>query len=141
MTEIKRYTEGVYPYHLLAQFVKEGGLERSEKFVCTPITEIIEIGSSVPTGKSTSDSYYVQGKVVFIESTTWGNMYIEDEHGNRLYVYGVYDETGRIRYDAMNDPPRSGDIVVLYGKIMNSVNAQNGSIKIQLQNARVISKS
>ena len=141
MTEIKSYTAGIYSYHLLADYVKSGGFQRSETVTYTPISRILEIGNALSPGETSKESYYVKGTVTVVENTTWGNMYIEDEHGNRLYVYGTYDETGSIRYDAMNGKPEVGDTVTLYGQIMNYFNAQNGNSKIEIKNARVIPES
>ena len=83
----------------------------------------------------------MEGVVASVTNTTYGNLYIEDGQGNQLYVYGVYDATGSFRYDAMSDPPEVGDKVVLYGPIMNYVDAQSGTVTIEIKKARMISKS
>jgi len=139
LTEIKRYTAGVYAQHLLADYIEDGGLSRDEQsMVLTPISEALKIGASIPPGQTTEQNYYVRGRVIEIENTTWGNLYIADESGNRIYVYGTYDETGSLRYDAMPNPPKAGDTVLLYGPIMHYANAQTGAAKIEIKDARVI---
>lgn len=135
LTEIKRYTEGVFSFHLLADYIEAGGLTAGGEIKHTTIAEALAIGNALPTGETTTESYYVSGKVTKIESTTWGNLYIEDENGNQIYIYGVYDETGTLRYDAMSDPPAVGDTITLFGPIMNY------NSKIEIKNARLVSQS
>ena len=140
LTEVKRYTEGVYAFNLLAEYVKAGGLTSGEEITHTSIPEILEMGASLSAGATTEKGYYVEGVVTSITNTTYGNIYIEDSEGNQLYIYGVYDATGALRYDAMSDQPKVGDTVVLYGKIMHYVN-QSGESIIEMKSARMISKS
>jgi 2',3'-cyclic-nucleotide 2'-phosphodiesterase (5'-nucleotidase family) len=139
LTEIKRYTQGVYAQHLLADYIEAGGMTRgSGSMQVTSIAEALQIGKSTPKGQMTDTYYYVRGTITEVENTTWGNMYIADESGNRIYVYGTYDKIGRTRYDAMADPPKAGDTVLLYGPIMHYANAQTGAAKIEIKDARVI---
>ena len=140
LTEIKRYTEGIYAYNLLAKYVEAGGLTSGGEITYTTIPEIIEIGNSLSAGSTTDKGYYVEGTVTSVTNTTYGNIYIEDSAGNQLYVFGVYDATGALRYDAMTDQPKVGDTVVLYGKIMHYVN-QSGESIIEMKSAHMISKS
>lgn len=135
LTEIKRYTEGVFSFHLMADYIEAGGMTSGGAIKHTTIAEALAIGNALASGETTSESYYISGTVTKIESTTWGNLYIEDEKGNQIYVYGVYDETGTLRYDAMDTPPKVGDTVTLFGPIMNY------SSKIEIKNARLVSQS
>ena len=139
LTEIQRYTEGVYAQHLLADYIAAGGLSRNDAGMqLTSIPDVLSIGAALPKGGTSEQYYYVRGTVTKIENSTWGNLYITDEAGNSLYVYGTYDATGSQRYDAMSSPPRVGDTVVFYGPIMHYVNQQNGATKVELKNAKVI---
>lgn len=86
----------------------------------TSIPEINKICATLESrGASTPDKYLVEGTVVEIESSVYGNMYIQDSEGNMLYIYGVYDETGKTRYDTMTNPPQVGDKVTLWGVLCN----------------------
>ena len=140
LTEIKRYTEGVYAFNLLADYVKAGGLTSGEEISHATIPELLEIGASLSAGKTTDKSYYVEGTVTKITNTSYGNLYIEDAQGNQLYVYGIYDSTGASRYDAMSDPPAVGDKIVIFGAVTNYVDSSGTSI-IEIKSARLISKS
>ena len=95
------------------------------------IAEAIAKGSAMEHGSSTDTKYKVTGVIDEITSTQWGNMYIKDANGNRLYVYGFYDITGDIRYDAMTTKPVVGDTVTLLGVIGNHNGAQmkNGCLQ------------
>ena len=137
LTEIKRYTEGVYAQHLFADYIEAGGLTSSGEATYLSILDVLEMGASLAPNEQTDVGYYVKGTVSSIENTTWGNLYIEDENGNQLYVYGLYDSTGKIRYDAMSNPPKVGDYIALYGPILNYVN-QSGGSKIEIKNARLV---
>ncbi|MBQ7949215.1 MAG: hypothetical protein IJ284_05575 [Clostridia bacterium] len=76
------------------------------------IPEAVELGNALQ-GDS-QNNYYISGTVKEIVDTTYGNMYIEDEDGNTIYVYGTYDATGANRYDAMTNAPKVTDEVKLY---------------------------
>ena len=92
-------------------------------------------------GQTTNESFYVEGKITSIINTTWGNLYIEDEDGNSLFIYGLYDTTGTNRFDAMQNPPAVGDTVCLYGPLMRYYSASTGEEKIEMTSARLISVS
>ena len=59
--------------------------------------------------------YYVEGTVTEIKSTQYGNMYIEDENHNKIYLYGFYD-VYNTRYDKLAVQPQVGDVVRVYGE-------------------------
>jgi hypothetical protein len=63
-------------------------------------------------------------------------MTIRDDDGNTLYVYGVYNENGSIRYDGIPNPPKVGDTVLLCSVVKKYVN--RGSVTVELMNARLI---
>ena len=82
----------------------------------------------------TTDKYYVTGTITEIYNTTYGNMYITDESGNTLTVYGTYSADGSTRFDAMDAAaqPKVGDTVKFYS-ILSSFSGKN-----QLKNAWII---
>lgn len=86
-----------------------------------PVKSFEELGNLVPeVGNTTDEKYYVAGYVKSIENPTYGNMTLEDKDGNTFVVYGLYDLTGKVRFDAMkSDKPVVGDIVVVYGVMTN----------------------
>ena len=81
------------------------------------IVDAVALGSSKEHNTYTSGKYYVTGTVESVYNTEFGNMYIKDENGNKLQVYGSYSADGSARYDAMTDKPVAGDTVTLYGII------------------------
>ncbi len=99
----------------------------------TSIADAIEIGSSLAPNASTTDMYLIEGIITNLSNTTWGNGTISDGNGNSIEIYGLYDATGDVRYDALTTKPVVGDTVVLYS-ILNKYNET-----LQLKNARVIS--
>ena len=141
LTEVAYYTEGVFAHHLLADYIADGGLGASGSDTYTTIPEVLEIGGSLSRGETTDNSFYVEGRITSITNTTWGNLYIEDEDGNSLFIYGLYDSSGETRYDAMNNPPAVGDTVCLYGPIMRYYSSSTGEEKIEMTSARLISVS
>ena len=78
------------------------------------ISKAIEVANAAGTS-FTSDKYQIQGTITSIESTTYGNMTIQDENGDSIYVYGVYSEDGLTRYDALTNQPQVGDKITLLG--------------------------
>ena len=139
LTEIARYTEGVYARDLLADYIRAGGLGgQPAEITYTSIPEILRIGNGLADNAQTEENYYVRGTVVSVTNTTYGNITIKDEQGNTLYIYGVYDKTGATRYDGLTDPPEVGDTVVLQGPVKKYVNGS--TVTVELMRARLISK-
>jgi len=83
------------------------------------ISEAIALGTSHEHNTYTADKYYVTGEVVeyYNNYEKYGNMYIADDAGNRLLVYGLYSADGTVRYDAMDVKPVIGDTITVYGVI------------------------
>lgn len=138
LTEVARYTPGVYARDLLADYIEGGGMTAATggQITYTSIPEILSRGAGLADNAETAEVYYVRGRVQSVVNTTWGNLYISDEQGNTLYVYGTYSENGAIRYDAMDDPPVEGDTVILCAPIKKYV--KNSNVTIELIDARVI---
>ena len=90
------------------------------------------IGEAQAANVLTEGKYYVSGTVTEVKNTQYGNLYIEDAEGNKLYVYGCYNADGTVRYDAMENAPQVGDTVKLY----SAITSYNGSA--QLKNAWVV---
>ena len=93
----------------------------------TSIPEALSIGGKLANYAETTATYYIKGTIIEITSPDlYGNMTIEDEDGNTLYIYGTWDKTGANRYGYMSNPPQVGDKVVLVGTIKN----YNGTIEM-----------
>ena len=83
------------------------------------IPAAIELGKEQAKSGYTTEKYYVSGTVTKIDNTTYGNLYIADEDGNELLVYGTYDATGKVRFDKMSTQPKVGDTVTFYSVVGN----------------------
>lgn len=81
------------------------------------IEEAIALGQTMEHNTYTEEKYYVTGVVESVYNTQYGNMYIVDEDGNRLTIYGTYSADGSLRYDAMDVAPQKGDTVTIYGVV------------------------
>ena len=62
----------------------------------------------------TSEKYYLEGVITEVYNATYGNMYITDGV-NTFTVYGTYSADGSLRYDAMENAPKAGDRVIVFG--------------------------
>lgn len=83
-----------------------------------PAAEEVTIPEAIEIAKEgNGKKYIVRGTVTEVKNATWGNMYIEDDAGNKLYIYGTYSADGSVRYDAMEVKPNVGDEVVLMGEL------------------------
>ncbi len=111
----------------IQKYVKEGNPVKIElqtatliEFVTlTSIPTALEIGEGLTGNAATTESYYVMGKIVG-EITSLGNLYIQDENTQEIYVYKLAD------YQKMTVKPQVGDRVILYGKIQN----YNGTVEL-----------
>lgn len=83
------------------------------------IKEALALGAEQEDSAYTADKYYVTGKVISVTSDVYGNMYLADEEGNEILVYGTYSADGKDRYDALEAKPDAGDTVTLYGVVGN----------------------
>ncbi len=81
------------------------------------VKEAAELGASKEHNVYTEGKYFVTGEIVSIANPTYGNMTIKDADGNTLYLYGLYNIDGTIRFDAMETKPAVGDTITVYGII------------------------
>lgn len=130
LTEIARAT-GVYARDLLKEFVEQGGW--TSEIQTVTIAQANAIGMALGSNQSTKEVYQITGVVSAVTNTTYGNVYIQDEQGNTLYLYGLYDSTGR-RYDSMQNPPKVGDRITVTGAITKYIDWQ-GNVVIEIKNA------
>lgn len=94
----------------------------------TDIPTANEVGKNNPS--YTEDKYLVTGTVTEVANTTYGNLYIEDAEGNKLYIYGLYDQLGN-RYDAMTKAPAVGDTITILtalGAYKDAPQAKNATL-------------
>ncbi len=148
LTVVDRYDETTFARDLLADYVEEGGMTTVKPtptptpgdITLTSIADVLELGSALPANGVTESELDVRGKIVEIKSTTWGNMTIEDAEGNQLYIYGTYDSSGEIRYDAMADQPQVGDTVFLRGAIKNYLKDGSSTPIVEMIDGKVMGK-
>ncbi len=139
LTVVETYDPGVYARDLLADYIAAGRMEISREVLLTDIPTLLNICKNLAPGATSAESYYVKGTVISVTNTTYGNMTIEDENGNQLYIYGVYDATGQNRYDRMVSPPQLGDTVILWGQLQHYVPA-SGEAVMEMYHAKVITE-
>ncbi len=79
------------------------------------IAQALEYGATL--SGDTTDKYYVSGTITgfYNNGTTYGNVYIEDENGDSILIYGISNEDGTVRYDSLTIKPTIGDTVTVYG--------------------------
>ena len=129
LTIVDYHDEGVYARDLLAEEIKAGRFDTSggnnggnnsgntSGYTLTSIPDVIAKGKTLGSGGKTEENYYVKGTIKSISNTTYGNMYIEDEDGNQLLIYGLYDANGT-KYGSMSTKPQAGDTIVVCGPIL-----------------------
>ena len=93
------------------------------------IEQAIALGNVHTHNTFTEGKYKITGTIDSIASTTYGNMYIKDKNGNKIYIYGLYSADGETRYDAMETKPEVGDTITIYAVVgfhSNNPQAKNG---------------
>lgn len=95
------------------------------------IEEANNIGDNMAHNTYTEELYYIVGTVDSVANTQYGNLYIVDGDFT-IYVYGTYDSTGKVRYDAMDPQPLKKDTI----KVLSTIGKYNNDV--QLKNAKVI---
>ena len=94
------------------------------------IEDAISIAASQSHNLYTKEKYIITGVVSSINNDTYGNMYIKDDTGNELYIYGLYDEFGN-RFDKIENQPEPGDTLVILtvlGRYNDTLQAKNAVI-------------
>lgn len=100
-----------------------GGTKRVD-IALTPIADILALSAN------TTEEFFVKGTITSLTNATYGNFYIEDENGDQILVYGLYDIMGATRYDKMTEKPAAGDTVIvrapltIYGTTYELANAK-----------------
>ena len=159
LTEIERYDNSTFARDLFAEYIKDGNLDLSGdddnnnapsiypscdsvNYDLISIPEFISQCMALGQGNTSSVKFYVKGKIVREESNfaTYGNCTIEDEDGNRLYVYGISDSDGN-KYKYMDEKPVVGDTVILYGEMMYYYNSGTGELKPELKSTVLVAKN
>ncbi len=97
------------------------------------IKQLLDYGDTMLDGAKVG-SYVTVGKVTEISSTKYGNMYIADELGNSIYVYGMYDQDGNL-YQNMENKPQVGDVIIIKGTLYRYVSSSG--VKMEIENAVV----
>ena len=98
----------------------------------TSVEDALTIGGSKEHNTYTEEKYLVTGVITEVSNTTYGNLYIKDEAGNTILVYGTYDATGANRYDKMTYKPVAGDTITVLG----TLGSYNGTA--QFKNAWIV---
>ncbi len=133
LTIVDYYDDGVYARDLVSAEIKSGRFqEKHEGYTLTSISDLIDKGASLAAGEETKEKYYVEGRIVYAPNATYGNLTLEDEYGNQIYVYGLYDQIGN-RYDSMTTKPVLGDTIIVYAPLLN----YQGT-KLELKDATLI---
>ena len=78
------------------------------------IAQALAIAKLYSHNTYTTQKYYITGIISNVYNTQYGNMYIKDDAGNELCIYGLYSYDGEIRYDAMEYKPLAGDEITVY---------------------------
>ena len=86
------------------------------------IADAIAMGNAMEHNTTTYGLYVVTGTIVSIGNTTYGNMYVTDDLGNQLYIYGLNSEDGTI-FGEMDPRPAIGDTV----KVLSVIGNYNGA--------------
>ena len=111
-------------------------LMRIDQYEITSVAKALAEGDRLEAGKSTSTALYYKGTLSGFENSKYGNCYLTDENGDKIYVYGLYDTDGNL-YQSMQNPPRAGDTVIILSYI-KKYKYPSGDIVIELINSVVI---
>ena len=95
------------------------------------VTEAMAICGDTPN-EPTEERYYIVATVKTVSNVAYGEMYIQDDQGGELYVYGTYTHDGVDRLSVLESQPQRGDTVVLHCTLQN----YNGTK--QVKNARLV---
>ena len=117
LTIVDFYDETTYARDLLADAIVAGRLEtKHEAFSLTSIKDVLDVGSKLSVGQSSSEYFYIKGVIKDVPSEPYGNFYLVDEYGNEIYVYGLNDSLGN-KYGYIPNKPVQGDTIIVCSKV------------------------
>ncbi len=112
-TEVERL-KNYYARDLLKDYIAAENWGGSAKVVT--IEQALQYGQMLGRNETSEQTFEVTGTIVSIENDYYGNLYIQDDTGYSVYVYGLNDADG-VRYGNMENPPREGDTITIIGAI------------------------
>ena len=131
LTIVDFYDESTYARDLFAEKVKEGAFEVNHNaHLLTSIPDALAIGEKLSANQATKEMYHIKGTVKSVSNSIYGNIYVKDENGNEIYVYGIEN------YSNMDNKPSVGDEIVLCSVIYKFV--YNGKVTIELTSAIIV---
>ncbi len=113
----------------------------TDDMTLTSIEEFNAIASALKGGSATTaEKYVISGTIIKIVNATYGNMWIADENGNEIYIYGLNAITDgmTVRYDSMTNKPIVGDRIVIKGAITKYFGSEN-VYTIEIKSAELVS--
>ncbi len=81
------------------------------------ISDALAVGAEKEHNTYTEIKYFVTGIISSIVNTSKGNLYIRDDNGNTIYIYGLYSADGETGYGSMETKPVVGDTITVLSVI------------------------
>ena len=122
------------------QSTPQAELKNARIYACietVPITEALAMGNALGENEVTAEEYAVLGRIVTEPHATYGNCTVAAGEGETLYIYGLYDASGALRYDALEEKPTLSDLVIVKGRIKKYVK-EGGTPLVEIENGRVM---
>ena len=136
LTIVDFYDDTTFARDLFAEAVKNGDFEiKTDNYILTSIPDALAMGSKLGNNQATMEAYYIKGTITSISNAASGILYIEDEDGNQIYVYRLYDTAGK-QFGYMSNKPAVGDTIVVYSTVYKFY--YNGSTTIELKDGVII---
>lgn len=136
LTIIEFFDDTTFARDLFADAIKAGRLDAfGGEYELTSIPEALKIGDNLAGGEATKEYFFIKGTVKSAPVGSYGNLYIVDENGKEIYVYGIYDRDGT-RYDGMTVKPKAGDEIIVYSTIYKFV--YGSTVTVELKNATLV---
>ena len=148
LTLVEYYDETTYARDLLAEAIKNGRLGSTlddeenaddfENYTLTSVADLLSLGTTLGPNEYSKDYYFIEGEIIDTPNPKYGNLTLEDENGDCIYIYGLYDIYNN-RYDNIADKPTLGDRIVVYARVFYYVNPNDpDDQKIELKNAMLL---
>lgn len=132
LTEVERL-ENHYARDLLKDYIAGENWGRTAKAVT--IQQALQYGQMLGKNETTEEVFEVTGTITSITEGYYGNLYIQDDTGYSIYIYGLYDSNG-VRYGNMENPPQVGDTITIIGAITRYVSQYQDDV-IEFQYASI----
>ena len=81
------------------------------------VKDALDMAADKQSGQYTSEKFLFTGVIIATPDAGYGNTTIKDADGNEIYLYGIYSEDGKDKYEKLAYKPVEGDTITVFAVV------------------------